>query len=237
MDYIYHLKKNDPDRFLLSFFVSDNSKIKPLVVLDALNLEIASIRDVVDTPHMGFIRLQWWKDEIKKMYGGEKFASHPVLQSLDEILVHCSVPSNEMYQLISAREADFEEYDDFDIGSYAHNVHAPLLRMKAQILGETENTDNLAEGYALIGLLRAIPFYRAKSQVPIPDIQPDAVQKICERAKALLDTNQAKHPYFKAHEVLARLYLKQLKQAGYHPEKLTYLPFKELRVWFGVRFS
>lgn len=236
MNNINHLKKFDPDRFLLSFFVNDNQKHSFLLAVDIFNLEIASIRDVIDTPHMGYIRLQWWKDEIKKIYAGEKYAPHPVLQGLAEGLLSYSIPPDDVYQLITAREADFEEYDDFDIAAYARNIHVPLLKIKAKILGEVQSTDALAEGYALIGLLRAIPFYRARSQVVMPSIQPDAVKGICEMAEALLNANKATDRYFRAHEVLARLYLKQIKAAGYQPEKLTPLPFKELRVWFGVRF-
>lgn len=234
MNNINHLKKFDSDRFLLSFFVKDDLRRILLLAFDVFNLEIASIRDVIDTPHMGYIRLQWWKDEIKKIYAGEKYAPHPVLQSLAEGLLSYHIPPDDIYQLITAREADFDEYDDFDIAAYARNTHAPLLKMKARVLGEPQNTDALAEGYALIGLLRAIPFYRARLQVVMPSIQPDAVRGVCEKAEALLNANKASHRYFRAHEVLARLYLKQIQATGYQPEKLTPLPFKELRVWWGV---
>ena len=228
------LKLNDPDRYLLSLFVVDGGQRAAVAAFDELNIEIARLRDTIETPHMGFIRLQWWKDEIKKIYAGEKFAPHHVLQDLAGALLPYQIAPDDVHQLIVAREADFEEYDDFDMLAYARHIHAPLLKIKAKILGEVENTDALAEGYALIGLLRAIPFYRARSQVVMPSIQPDAVQKICERAEGLLNANTAKHRYFKAHDALARLYLKQIKATGYQPEKLTPLPFKELRVWWGV---
>lgn len=228
------LKLNDPDRYLLSLFIADGAERAAVAALDELNIEIARLRDTIDTPHMGFIRLQWWKDEIKKIYAGEKFAPHHVLQDLAGALVPYKISPDDVHELIIAREADFEEYDQFDIYAYARNIHTPLLKIKAKILNEQTNTDALAEGFALIGLLRAIPFYRARSQVMIPSIQPDAVQKICKAAEELLDANHTTHRYFKAHEVLARLYLKQMKATGYHPEKLMPLPFKELRVWWGV---
>jgi phytoene/squalene synthetase len=228
------LKLNDPDRYLLSLFVSNGAQRLVVAAFDELNIEIARLRDTIDTPHMGFIRLQWWKDEIKKIYAGEKFAPHQVLQDLAGALLPYQISPEDVHQLIIAREADFEEYDSFDIYAYARNIHAPLLKIKAKILGEAQSTDALAEGFALIGLLRAIPFYRARSQVLVPSIQPDAVRKICDRAEELLDMNTASHRYFKAHVVLARLYLKQIISTGYQPEKLTPLPFKELRVWWGL---
>lgn len=233
---IHFLKLNDPDRHFLSLFVANDPQRAAAVAFDKLNIEIARLRDVIDTPHMGFIRLQWWKDEIKKICASENFSPHHVLQDVSIALKEYHVSPEDVYQLIAAREADFEEYDDFDITAYARNIHAPLLKIKAAILNEPENTAALAEGFALTGLLRAIPFYRVRSQVLMPSIQPAAVQQICEKAEALLNANTARHPYFKAHEILARLYLKQIESVGYQPEKLTPLPFKELRVWFGVRF-
>ena len=209
------------------------------MAFDALNVEVARLRDTIDTPHMGFIRLQWWKDEIQKIYAGQKFAPHQVLQNISESLKSYPIPQEDVRDLIVAREADFEEYDQFDIYMYARKIHAPLLKIKAAILNEDANAANpdaLAEGYALIGLIRAIPFYRERSQVAIPSIQPAAVEQICRKAEELLNTNKAGHRYFKAHTVLAKLYLKQLKDNGYQPEKLKPLPFKELRVWWRSLF-
>ncbi len=234
MEDINFLKVNDPDRYLLLLFISDRSARNSCAALDMLNVEIARLRDTIETPHMGFIRLQWWRDEIKKIYAGEKYAPHPIVETLANILPNLPVTFEDMDALISGRDADFEEYDDFDMFGYARGIHLPLLNMKRKILGEGSNTDALAEGFAVIGLLRAIPFYRARSQVLMPSIQPDAVKQICERAEALLNANTATHRYFKAHDVLARLYLKQIKNVGHQPEKLMPLPFKELRVWWNT---
>ncbi|MBL8640490.1 MAG: squalene/phytoene synthase family protein [Alphaproteobacteria bacterium] len=231
------LKVNDPDRYLLSLFISHLGQQRAVTVFDRLNLEIGRLRDIIDTPHMGYIRLQWWKDEIGKISRAEGYTHHPLLQDLEKSLIDYPISKDDIDQLISARESDFDEYDDFDIHAYARHIHAPLLKIKARILGVKENTDSLAEGFALVGLLRSIPFYRARSQVMIPSIQPNAVEEICNKAESLLSLNTVKHPYFKAHEVLARLYLKQLKSAGYNPEKIFPLPFKELRVWFSVLIS
>lgn len=218
------------------FFAGSIAAQDAIAAFDELNVEIARLRDVIDTPHMGLIRLQWWKDEIKKIYANEKFAPHDVLKKLSLAIKTFHIPHDIINQLIAAREADFDDYDQFDIYTYAQQIHAPLLQIKAIILHEKENTDALSEGYALIGLLRAIPFYKARSQVVIPDIQPEAVKVICDRALELLDENKSKHRYFKAHDVLARLYLKQIQSIGYRPEALGPLPFKELRIWWGSLF-
>lgn len=233
-DDINSLKFNDPDRYLLSLFVGDPAERAAIIAFDELNVEIARLRDTIETPHMGLIRLQWWKDEIRKIYTGEKFAPHQVLQDVARALARYKIPQEDVHRLITGREADFEDYDSFDIFAYARTIHAPLLKIKAGILKEDRNTDALAKAYALVGLLRAIPFYRARSQVLIPSIQPEPVEKICKRAEDLLNANTTTHRYFKAHDVLTRLYLQQIKSTGYQPEKLKPLAFKELRLWWGV---
>jgi phytoene/squalene synthetase len=234
MSDIVFVKSNDPDRYLLSFFVSDNNAREAILACDMLNIEIARLRDIIETPHMGFIRLQWWRDEIKKIYGGQKFAPHSILENLARFIPQYQIPLKLFDDLISAREADFEDYDDFDFFHYARNIHTPLLKMKSIILKEAEDSSPLAEAYALVGLIRSIPFYKARSQVLIPSIKPEAVKVICDRAYELLLTNKTKHKYFMAHHVLSHLYLSQLKDTGYNPEILRPLPFKELRLWLKL---
>jgi phytoene/squalene synthetase len=236
MSDIVFVKSNDPDRYFLSLFIPDLKLQKAVLSVDMLNIEIARLRDIIETPYMGFIRLQWWRDEIKKIYSGQKFAPHEVLQNLSVLLTDFKIPFELFDNLLSAREADFDEHDDFDFYKYARDIHVPLLKIKSIIVGEQEDVSALAEAYALVGLIRAIPFYRERSQVLIPSIQPSAVKIICERAEELLVQDKTYHPYFKAHHVLARLYLNQLKKTGYNPEILTPLPFKELRVWWRVKW-
>ncbi len=227
------LKISDPDRFLLSLFTSCDNDKSAVLLVNELNCEIASLRDTIDTPHMGLIRLQWWRDEIHKICDGQPSASHPVLIGLSDVLSRYKIPFSLFDELLTAREADFEDYDAFDIYQYASDIHVPLLKIQAIIIGEMADVRPLATGYALIGLLRAIPFYRARSQVLLPDIQPQSVKIILDKALELLKTDTTQHRYFRAHRVLARLYAQQLKDAAYNPEKLKHLPFKELRVWWG----
>jgi phytoene/squalene synthetase len=231
---ILFVKSNDPDRFLLSLFISDRKAQEAILACDALNIEIARLRDIIETPHMGYIRLQWWRDEIKKIYAGQKYAPHDILENLAGVIPHYKIPFAVFDDLLSAREADFEEHDDFDFYHYARNIHTPLLKIKAIILGEGQDTNLLAEAYALVGLIRSIPFYKARSQVSIPSIKPEAVKIICNRAAELLGADTTHHKYFKAHYTLANLYINQLKKSGYNPDSLRPLPFKELRLWWKL---
>ncbi len=232
MDDISFIKSNDSDRYLLSLFISNQDRRNSVVACDMLNVEIARLRDVIETPHMGLIRLQWWRDEIRKIYANQKFSPHFVLESLYRAILKYKIPFEFFDMVLSAREADFEEYDNFDFYKYARDIHIPLLKMKSVILNEVADVSFLGEAYALVGLIRAIPFYKARSQVLIPSIQHEAVKVICDRAEFLLSQDKTTHKYFKAHHALALLYLRQLKKSGFNPEVLPPLPFKELRVWW-----
>lgn len=234
MSDIIFVKSNDPDRYLLSLFISNQKAQAAVLSCDMLNIEISRLRDIIETPHMGFIRLQWWRDEIKKIYGQQKYAPHPILENLFRVILDFKIPFELFDNLLTAREADFEEYDDFDIYKYAQDIHIPLLKIKSIILDEKEDISPLAESYALTGLIRSIPFYKARSQILIPSIQPSAVKIICDRADELLSQDKTKHRYFKAHHILANLYLKQLKKVDYNPDILKPLPFKELQLWWGL---
>ena len=227
------IKTTDPDRYFLSLFIHNETNRYASITTNELNYEIARLRDTIDTPHMGLIRLQWWRDEIRKICDGQKLDTHPVLIGLSDVISHHHISFSLFDELLTSREADFEDYDSFDIYKYAAAIHTPLLKIQAAILGENADVQPLATGFALIGLLRAIPFYRARSQVLLPDIQPQAVKVICDRALELLAADKTTHRYFKAHQVLAKLYAHQLKCTGYNPEKIKPLPFKELRVWWG----
>lgn len=234
MSDIIFVKSNDPDRYLLSLFVSNQRHQAAILSCDMLNIEIARLRDIIEIPYMGLIRLQWWRDEIKKIYAHEKYAPHLVLESLSHVIFDYKIPFEFLDNLLTAREADFEEYDNFDFYKYARDIHIPLLKIKSIIFDEKEDTSLLAEAYALIGLIRSIPFYKARLQILIPSIQPSAVKNICDRAEELLSEDKTKHRYFKAHHILANLYIKQLKKSGYNPDILKPLPYKELRLWWGT---
>lgn len=230
-----NLKMVDPDRYFLSLFVKDLPRRQDIQTVDSLNYEIARLRDVIDTPHMGLIRLQWWRDEIRKIYDASITQPHPVIDCLKDLPQRYHLDFTLFDDLLSAREADFEDYDHFDIAAYARNIHLPLFHIKAKILNVDGDMSPLAQAYALIGLIRAIPFYRARTQVLLPQVSPEAVRALCDVAGKLLAEDQLSHRYFRAHNVLARLYVRQIEQAGYNPEKLYPLPFKEFRVWWGMR--
>jgi hypothetical protein len=238
MNEIENLKSLDPDRFLLSLFINNLDDRRAITDFDMLNIEIGRLRDVIETPHMGLIRLKWWEDEIDKIYEDKAFAPHPLLSTLQHQIKAYHIPQHLIRDLITAREADFEEYDDFILADYAQDIHAPLMVIKAHILKiQHDRISDMAKAYAMVGLVRSIPYYRFQSQIRIPDIQPEAVKNIVLDIERILHDISVDHPYVKAHVTLTRLYLKHITSCGYDLNRLKPLAFKELRLWWGVKFS
>lgn len=229
------LKEQDANRFLLSLFIRKDECSNAIRVIDVLNIELSSIRDHIETPHMGYIRLQWWRDEIKKLY--ERSNDNPphfLLEELKKIVSSAQVSFQDIDALISAREIDFEDHDIFDLYEYARKTHIPLMTIKSKILSENRDVNHLAEAYAVLGLIMAVPFYRERSQVFIPEISPSAVKEKVDYALELLNKDTTQHRYFKAHKVLAMMTASHLAKNGYNPENITPIPFKELRLWWGT---
>ena len=79
------LKAVDPDRALLSLFAPAEARFA-IQVIDLWNAEVARIRDEVREPHMGLIRLQWWRDEVRRICDGGRSAAHPVLAMLSDVI-------------------------------------------------------------------------------------------------------------------------------------------------------
>ena len=110
------VKAYDPDRFLLTMFVPEQvrdpsspaatTRREALWALFAFNHEIAKTRAVVSEPQLGRIRLQWWRDEIERIYSGSVVPEHEVLKPLAAAIRAHDLPREDFETLITAREAD-----------------------------------------------------------------------------------------------------------------------------------
>ena len=167
------VRAHDPDRFLTCLFAPVERR-EALFALYALNYEIAKTREVVREPIMGRIRLQWWRDAIDELYRGQ-VREHQVLTALAGVLPG-RVPAELIMQLIDARELDLEDSGPPTSSSlidYTRATGGALMQMAARLLGATDEAllhaaDDLGEGTALTGLLRAIPFHATQNRLYLP---------------------------------------------------------------------
>ena len=107
------VREHDYNRYLLHFFVPRHVRRATLAML-ALNHEWQSITAKSQDPTLRLIRLQWWRDEIEKIYDETPYASGPVL---DEVYACNHLIKKELLldiihryqQATQGQQADIEE--------------------------------------------------------------------------------------------------------------------------------
>lgn len=245
------VRRFDRDRYLAALFARSGPRAD-LLALYAFNLELAKIREVVREPMMGLIRLQWWRDCIADIHGG-KVRRHQVAQPLAAAVARHGLPRESFDRLIDAREADMDVAAPADLAAlvaYAGSTGGALLELAARIVmanrlaaaPELSAARDLGTAWALIGLVRAIPFHARGKRAYVPqammaeagvavedlfELRPgpgmaEVVRRICSEAERLMAQAQAAMPrppraafpvFLMA--VLARRHLGHLKISGF----------------------
>jgi NADH dehydrogenase [ubiquinone] 1 alpha subcomplex assembly factor 6 len=199
----------DHDRFMTVIFAPAAAR-EHLFALYAFNIELAKVREIVSEPLIGQMRLQWWRDTLDRLYAGGTIL-HEVARPLGEAIAACELPRAAFDPLIDAREFDLEMTPPADLTAllnYAEGTAAPVLGIALQIAGcgsEAAEVARLAgTGWALTGLLRAVPFHARQHRLYLPvdmladagvrtsrlfDLKPepelsDVIRTIGERARA-----------------------------------------------------
>jgi phytoene synthase len=169
------LRRHDRDRYLASLFAPDD--VRPhLWGLYAFSIEIARIRDVVSQPPPGELRLNWWTEVIETIYAGATI-DHPVAQTLARACQAGQLPKQAFIDLIDARR--FDLYGDpmpslGDLEGYLGETSSAIVQLAAMILDRANaHKAAVAAGFAgvaygLVGILRSLPFHRARGQCFVP---------------------------------------------------------------------
>ncbi len=169
------LRRDDPDRWLASLFVPEPAR--PHVhALFAFSLEIARVRELVSEPLLGEIRFQWWRDALEAPDKGEAQAN-PVASALLDTVARFGLPSEPLLGLIEARLFDLydEPMESIDaLEAYAKATSSCLFRLATLVIDPVHAVhglgaaDHAGIAYAVTGLLRALPWHRARGQTYVP---------------------------------------------------------------------
>jgi NADH dehydrogenase [ubiquinone] 1 alpha subcomplex assembly factor 6 len=168
------LRRQDPDRYLTALFAPADRR-PDLFALYAFNLELARARESVREPLMGRMRLQWWRDALAEIGAGRPRA-HEVVRPLAAAMAARRLSPALLERLIDAREIDMDRDPPADMPAllaYADGTSATLVEAALRILG-TPGPAVLAAGrevgiaWALIGLLRAVPFHASQRRLYLP---------------------------------------------------------------------
>jgi NADH dehydrogenase [ubiquinone] 1 alpha subcomplex assembly factor 6 len=195
----------------LSALFAPPRRREALMALYAFNHEVAKTREVVSEPILGRIRLQWWRESLDEIYGGGTVRTHEVLTPLAAAIREHGLSREHFDALIDARELDLEDEPPASLAAleaYCAETAGRLQRLALEVLdarGETadEAAREIGIAYALVGLIRAIPFHARARRHNIPaeltaevrlelstlfELKPTpalaaAVQRVAERAR------------------------------------------------------
>lgn len=168
------VRRHDPDRYLLSLLAPDDRR-EALFALYAFNLQLAMVREVVSQPLIGQMRLQWWRDAIEEAAAGRP-RRHEVVTPLAEAMARYDLSKDTLLRVVDGREADLDEHGPADQAAfrrYCHDTAVPLADLALACLDAGTPESSAAAGeaalaYAMIGLVRAVPFQARSRRFPLP---------------------------------------------------------------------
>nr|WP_252192930.1 phytoene/squalene synthase family protein [Rhizobium sp. CSW-27] len=169
------LRETDRDRYL-ACLLSPQEKRGALGALYAFNAEIARVREVVQQPLAGEIRLQWWRDLLTGTASGDA-GGNPLAVALIETVERYSLPRQSLIDLIDARI--FDLYDDpmpdrNALEGYAGETASALIQLAGLVLDapaamrQAEAAGHAGVAQAISGLLLLLPQHRRRGQVYVP---------------------------------------------------------------------
>src|ERR1700730_4250342 len=169
------LRRHDRDRFQTALFAPAQRR-EALLALYAFNYEIARVREAVTQPMLGQIRLQWWREVLDAAYAGAPARQHPVAVPLSEVIYEFGLSREPFDRLLDTRERDLADEPPASLCAledYAEGTSAALVHLALQVLGAREaaveeTARQVWIGYALAGLLRAMPFHARAGRTYIP---------------------------------------------------------------------
>ncbi|EGT44986.1 hypothetical protein CAEBREN_16452 [Caenorhabditis brenneri] len=178
------VRKHDVDSYLA--ILTMNKKAQPeIVALNALNVELASIRDKVDTRRgdtSAMYRLQFWKDAISSIY---EISPLPVPRQPVAIAL-CSFASranpNMLLKLVETRQSTIGDRQFTDITAlceYGRSTIGSLLCLQIDALARTSSettvlsmaydvAKDLGAAYAIANMIRATHPLLARGIVLLP---------------------------------------------------------------------
>lgn len=245
------VRQYDPDRFFLTLLQPAQHRAA-LWALIAFHQEVAKTREIVSEPTLGYMRLQWWRESLERLYAGSVTKGHEILEPLAEVIKAYDLPAILFESLINAREFDLDKgYADTldEFKSYAFETVWPLNALILKVLGDdTEGAELVSRVYGMTGLMRAIPAQAQKGYVMIPRMligRDDLLLNAQERSRALSSLRQevqedlekasvmAKAGFLKKQIKLCRLHLDHMQKINFDIQDSRFgrqVPFQQIRI-------
>lgn len=173
-DYIADLvRSGDEDRYWAALLMPAPAR-NDLLALYALNIELARIGEQAREPQLGEIRLQWWRDALVASPAAP--TGHPVADAVAAARAAHDLPQTALAAMIDARALDVHRESlasEEDLRAYLSATAGAVFRLGAWIAGARGEdalraSEEAGMAHGLTGLMRALPYHRARGQLLLP---------------------------------------------------------------------
>lgn len=214
------VEAGDPWRFRTAMAAPRDAR-RILFPLYAFNVEVSRAPWVTQEAMIAEMRLQWWRDALSEIAGGDAVRRHEVASPLADLL--SAQDATRLDETVAARRWDiyrdaFDDADHFD--AYIDQTAGHLMWTADCLLGgEDENgTRALARASGIALFLRAIPKLEAAGRVPLIDGRASGIKTLAERGLAAFASRPKR--LSPAHWVAAGA-ARTLRSAAASPERVA----------------
>ena len=160
--------------FYYSFMFLSPAQRHAMIALYAYCREVDDVVDECDDPSIARVKLQWWRDELNRLYEGSP--QHPVTKALAEYIEKYNLPMEHFLEVLDGMEMDLDisEYPTFkELSLYCHRVASMVGIMSVEIFGyENRGTlkyaHDLGMAFQLTNILRDVREDASLGRIYIP---------------------------------------------------------------------
>jgi 15-cis-phytoene synthase len=166
------VREADKDRFLATLFAPADRR-NALYVLYAFNCEIVRVRERINQPLAGEVRLQWWREVLE---GTTESGGHPVAGALAVVRSRHELSTASLLDLINARS--FDLYDEpmrtrAELEDYARRTSSVLFALAQQLLNcdaraSPASSEAGGQAYGITAALRGLQVHATRGQLYLP---------------------------------------------------------------------
>ena len=155
------VRRVDPDRWLASRFVGDETARADVIALYAFNYELSRAAEVASQPLVGEMRLAWWREALDEMFEKRPVRRHPVALALADVIARRGLARQELEALVDGRLRELDPWPlaeaEAEVQAHVDATAGGLMALAAQVLSPESRagqTRHAARAWGLAGLAR-----------------------------------------------------------------------------------
>lgn len=160
--------------FRLSFRFLPRGKRHAMTAFYAFCREIDDVVDGGDDPAVAHAKLNWWRAELGRLYGGQP--SHPIALALLPVIGPYAIAREQLEEILDGMAMDLEQtrYATFkDLRLYCHRVAGIVGEVSAGIFGYRDHNTlkyaaRLGLAFQLINILRDVGEDARRGRIYLP---------------------------------------------------------------------